>query len=248
VVQLRELVGLVAATLTGDIAKEDRELVQHELEGFNVGAASSVIRAGSLTNSRQPESSQVSAALSRRIEQDATLLAKMLGMSEPLSMPDISEATSRLLDDISHQTLQLSQSRMDLLRDAHDLDGLYRQIMEASIRILEQTIHGAVSRSTKTKADYLATMAEGMSKKLSIQHAQLNQEVYSSEVREALKTKAETLQTESAGLRMKIRWAEDKLEQYRKARGMEGMAKEYTEIVKESQRVREEIERLEAGR
>jgi hypothetical protein len=34
--QLRELVALVAATLSGDLSSEDKELVRHELEGRNV--------------------------------------------------------------------------------------------------------------------------------------------------------------------------------------------------------------------
>jgi hypothetical protein len=172
----------------------------------------------------------------------------MAASKEPPSTSDLPDVIRGLQDNISAEQVHLSQARLSLTNEIRQLHDLYRQIMQASIRILEQTIHGAVSRGARAKADYLATMAEAMSKKISVQKLQLLQQAYSSEVQEALKAKADALQTESAGLRMKIRWAEDKLEQYRKTRGMGEMVREYEEIVNETERVRDEIERLESKR
>ena len=42
------------------------------------------------------------------------------------------------------------------------LHELYKQIFATSIRLLEQTIHGSVSRASKAKAEYLAAVAEGI--------------------------------------------------------------------------------------
>lgn len=41
------------------------------------------------------------------------------------------------------------------------------------MRILEQTVHGSESRAVKAKVDYLATVGEGMSKKVLVQENQL---------------------------------------------------------------------------
>lgn len=119
--------------------------------------------------------------------------------------------------------------------------------METSIRILEQTIHGSVARGTKAKAEYLATVAEGMSKKLHLQHGQLVLQVYSSDVQEALKAKSDTLESQKRAVKRQVREAEEKLEEYRKAAGMKGMALEYAEVLRETERVESEIERLNSG-
>jgi hypothetical protein len=111
---------------------------------------------------------------------------------------------------------------------------------------LEQEIHGSVSRASKAKADYLAIVAEGMAKKLGIQHQQLLSQVYSNDLQEVLQERSEELSREDRSVRRKLDQAQEKLQQYRAGRGMEGMANEYAEILSETARVREEITRLES--
>ena len=45
-----------------------------------------------------------------------------------------------------------------------------------------------------------------------------------------------------------MREAENKLEEYRKAGGIEGIAHEYAEILTETEKVKAEIERLNEGK
>lgn len=89
-------------------------------------------------------------------------------------------------------------------------------------------------------------MAEGMSKKLGLQHAQLLQQVYSVEVQEYLRERFEREGKEERAVRRKAEEAEEVLERYRAGRGMEGVAREYAELLRETERVKVEIARLEA--
>lgn len=218
---------IAAATLSGEIGDEDREIVNDELERL------------------QEEVGPIARALSKQFTTDATTLCRLLAHGNPLPIADMPRAVENLKTDIQTSHSRLAQLRLGLAEEVQALHALYRQVLETSIRILEQTIHGSVARGTKAKADYLAIMAEGMSKKLSLQHSQLLQQVYSAEVQDALKTKAAALREESMVLRRKIREAEEKLEEYRRAKGVQGMVREYAEILKETAKVREEVARLE---
>lgn len=184
-------------------------------------------------------------AISQRLDQDISIFRRLLEPGSHTAVTEIPRTVQQMKNEVTGSQTELSRSRLALAQEIQQLHALYRQVMETSIRILEQTIHGSVARGTKAKADYLATVAEGMSKKLGVQHAQLMQQVYSPEMQEALRGRVEAMQSESVALRRKVREAEARREEYRAARGMQGMVKEYAEILRESQRVEEEISRLE---
>lgn len=140
----------------------------------------------------------------------------------------------------------LAATQLDTTHEAGKLHELYKQILASSIQLLEQTIHGSVSRASKAKAEYLAIVAEGMAKKLGLQYQQLLSQVYTSDLQGMLQERSEELSREDRVIRRKIDGADEKLQQYRSGRGMEGMANEYADILSETARVREEIARLEA--
>lgn len=187
----------------------------------------------------------IARALSKQLQQDVSTLTQVVVPEDRLPIGELPLHIQKLQNDVATSRATLAQCRLSLARDVVGLHELYRTLIESSIRILEQTIHGAVARGTKAKADYLALVAEGMSKKLNVQHWQLMQQVYSSEIQDFLKAKKEELEAETRVLRRKAREAEEKLEQYRRARGMEGMVKEYAEILREVEKVKEEVGRLE---
>jgi len=176
---------------------------------------------------------------------DAALLAGLLDLDDPPTLETLPQAVAKLKDSTSGARSTTAEIRLALAREASDLHATYRKIMEAGIRILEQTIHGSVARGTKAKADYLAVVAEGMSKKLELQHGQLMSQVYSTDVQETLHIRAASVEKETRTVKTKVREAEERLEEYRKAAGIEGMAREYAEILKETERVKAEIERLQ---
>ena len=149
---------------------------------------------------------------------------------------------------LTRSRTQTNDSRLKLTHEATKLLALYHHIIETSIRILEQTIHGSVARGTKAKADYLATVAEGMSKKLGVHYGQLMAQVYSPDMQAVLSSKRDELEASNKTVKRKVREAEEKLDEYKGVGGMEGVAKEYAEILKESERVTAEIVRLKDGK
>ncbi|KAK0257660.1 hypothetical protein LTR35_018217 [Friedmanniomyces endolithicus] len=167
--ELRELVVLATATLNGHILDEDRELVEDELERFRESMPT------------------VNVTVSRRLAQDLATLAHILGPGEPIPAADLPATIRQLQANMATSHAKLAQSRFALAREVQTLHDLYRQVTKASMRTLEQTIHGSVARGSKAQADYLATVAEGMNKKLGIQHAQLLQQVYTPEMQDLLK-------------------------------------------------------------
>ncbi|KAK3696035.1 hypothetical protein LTR37_018177 [Vermiconidia calcicola] len=228
---LQELVAVIAALLEGQIAEEDRDLLRDDLVKFKQNIK------------------PISIALSKLFQQDANSLAAIIDPDDPPPVDNLPSQIKDLRTSIATSKATASRSRLELAQEVSSLHSTYRQAIETSIRILEQTIHGSVARSTKAKADYLVLVAEGMSKKLSLQHGQLMSQLYSSEMQEVLRTKAEEIETRSRTTKRKVREAEEKLEEYRKAGGgLKGMAMEYAEILKESERVKAEVARLQDGK
>ena len=189
----------------------------------------------------------IAQALSNRFAQDVASIATILDPENPPSAQDLVPTVADLKGSQTNSEVELSASRLRLATEAAAVHILNRQATQQSIAILEQSIHGSVARGSKAKAEYLAIVAEGMSKKLSLQQSQLHSQLYSPEVREALRTKAEQLEARSRAVRRNVREGEEKLEVYRRSRGMEGVAREYAEVLAGSERVRGAIGRLEAG-
>jgi chaperonin cofactor prefoldin len=140
--------------------------------------------------------------------------------------------------------VQTAAIRLDIAQEAVDVHAMQRKIIETSIRILEQTIHGSVSRNTKAKADYLATVAEGMSKKLQLQHGQLLTAAYAPEMQEALEARATQLERERLMLQRKTREANERIAEYTQSRQLAELAREYADIRAETAKVRQDLTKL----
>ncbi|KAK5132064.1 hypothetical protein LTR08_000401 [Meristemomyces frigidus] len=225
--ELRDLVSITAVALDGNTANEDEALVDEELETLNEHAPA------------------ITRALSKQLEQDVTTLALLLAPNDPHSVAKLAAGIQVLQTTIATSRTRLADTRYSLAQDIWTLHDLYRQVMQTSIRALEQTIHGSVARGTKAKAEYLAVVAEGISKKLSVQHGQLMMQLYSPEAQERLRARMEGAESETRVVRRKIREAEEQLGKFRQARGMEAMVKEYAEILMETKKVKDEVERLQ---
>ncbi|KAK0335394.1 hypothetical protein LTR91_019160 [Friedmanniomyces endolithicus] len=224
-------------------AQKERDVLRQELYRIRLEDARREVIRASLEDSAYRDDS-----LPDDLRELVALAAAMLGgevWDEDSGLVNAElESFNNLQSSTSTSQIQLDRSRLALAGNIKHFHALQRQILESSIRILEQTIHGSVARSTKSKTEYLATVAEGMNKKVGLQHAQLMQLFYSTDVQEALRNQADTTRMESTTLRAKVRDAEGKLEEYRAAKGMLGIAKEYAEILKVSEKVKEEISRL----
>lgn len=190
----------------------------------------------------------MAAAIEQNLNRNTTALAHAISpntKSEPGRAPEVLAGFCR---SATTYRSDLAATRLDITRESGNVHDLYKQILASSIQLLEQTIHGSVSRASKAKAEYLAIVAEGMAKKLGIQYQQLLSQVYSNDLQDVLQERSEEMSREERSMKRKIDAADEKLQQYRAGRGMEGMANEYAAILSETARVREEITRLESQR
>ncbi|KAI7321637.1 hypothetical protein KC367_g1192 [Hortaea werneckii] len=227
--ELQDLVGITAASLAGDIGDEDKDIIADELESFHEYAL------------------RIAEAISKNIQKDTTALASLLSPENAPRVEELANTIRKIQENLASSTSRLSELRISLAQEIPSVHELYREIIETSIRILEQTIHGSVARGTKAKADYLAVVAEGMSKKLALQHGQLMQQIYTPEIQETLRNKQDDLDAESLSLKRKVREMDERLAAYRQERGMKQMVGEYAELMRETERVEREIDRLETG-
>ncbi|KAI6815767.1 hypothetical protein KC340_g1154 [Hortaea werneckii] len=227
--ELQDLVGITAASLAGDIGDEDKDIIADELESFHEYAL------------------RIAEAISKNIQKDTTALASLLSPENAPRVEELANTIRKIQKNLASSTSRLSELRISLAQEIPSVHELYREIIETSIRILEQTIHGSVARGTKAKADYLAVVAEGMSKKLALQHGQLMQQIYTPEIQETLRNKQDDLDAESLSLKRKVREMDERLAAYRQERGMKQMVGEYAELMRETERVEREIDRLETG-
>jgi diphthamide biosynthesis protein 3 len=82
---------------------------------------------------------------------------------------DVSQLTSRvvaLLNSITSQAASITATRSRIVDLADQIHATHREILELSVRILEQTIHGSVSRGIKARAEHLASVAKGLDLKI----------------------------------------------------------------------------------
>lgn len=196
----------------------------------------------------QDNPSRVAAAVEQNLNRNAIALAHAISPNTKPKPANTPEALAELSKTVAAYRSDLAATRLDITHETGRVHDLYKQILGNSIRLLEQEIHGSVSRASKAKAEYLAVVAEGMAKKLGIQHQQLLSQVYSNDLQDVLQERSEELSREERSTKRKLDGAHEKLQQYRAGRGMEGMANEYAEVLSETARVREEIARLESRR
>lgn len=194
---------------------------------------------------QQDNLEQINTALTKQFQCDAQTLALILDEDGAPPVQHLPPAISNIKDALSASESRLTESRIKLVEEAVQLHTVYRQISERSINVLEQVIHGAAARGARAKADYLALVAEGMDKKLRLQHAQLVSQLLSPEVLTALGQRGESMRVERRSVQRKAAEVEETLEAYGKVAGMQGLAREYAEILQETEKVEADIARLE---
>ncbi|CAK4034684.1 hypothetical protein CBER1_05128 [Lecanosticta acicola] len=215
-VELRELVAIIGAALHTPLSRGDALLLREDVDKFKDNIM------------------LISLVVSKAAAEDITQLARILSTEATSDWRDLPSRIQRIKDNGISSEAAIADLRIQIAHETTNVHSLYRQAIETSIRILEQTIHGSVSRSTKAKADYLATVAEGMARKLKLQQNSLLAQTKSPDLQEALRRRVEDLDGEAVGLKRRMRELQEKLEEYRANAAVQGMAREYAEIVSET--------------
>lgn len=218
--ELQELVAIIAAGLQSQIPKEDAGLLQEDIERFRENV--------------KPIAKEIwKAALD-----DLVTLARISIPQGHSDGDDLPARVQRQKYDIGVLEESIAATRLELAHEVTNVHALYRKAIETCIRTLEQVIHGSVSRSTKGKAEYCQIVAEGMSKKLQLQHAQLLSQTKSPEFEEALQTHSEHLDRETTSCKRRIRDVEEQLAAYQKGpNAIRGISAEYSDIIRQVARL-----------
>ncbi|KAI9820686.1 MAG: hypothetical protein M1827_005055 [Pycnora praestabilis] len=141
-------------------------------------------------------------------------------------------------DAIAAERLVLASTACSVL-EAH------RNLLEAIIRVLEQTKHGSVSRGVKAHAEYLAVVTENMEAKLRVMKHEALSEVYTPDILAALRNYEEHLQDTTIRLRQQEKAARSELDRYGAVgEDMYEIASRYSGILKDTENVRGDIRRL----
>jgi hypothetical protein len=140
---------------------------------------------------------------------------------------------------------QLGSKRIELANTLGRLLKTNAQVLQTAIRILEQVVHGVVGRHTRARAEHLATVAQGLEKRLLVAKQTVAGQVYDEQAEQQLKSKREALSGQSAGLRRRLRDREQWLERLEGVAGLREAVEEMERVKSEINRVRDEVARLE---
>ncbi|KAF2272848.1 uncharacterized protein EI97DRAFT_405510, partial [Westerdykella ornata] len=189
----------------------------------------------------------IALAISEQLDKMAEQLCRI---ADPLSPPHISSLptkASSLHQAATHDLPDsLATARFDLANTAHDVLTLHRQVLETSIRILEQTMHGSLSRGVKARAEVVRAQSAllGLQARIhTLTHPPPPEFVA------ALKNYRAVQRQERNALKDREALARQTLELYDKAgeKGMRDAARRAKVLQAEIQRTKAEIERLERG-
>lgn len=181
--------------------------------------------------------------------------------------PDISKLQAQgtaLQESISSQTMSIALTRTRVTELSDQIHAAYRELFEASVKVIEQTIHGSVARGVKARAEHLYVVAKGM--ELKLQSVVVPRIVHGSVANHVPRIVAQTdpvltdpllysaLQSYSSHLAKTEQTLAEReatalkaLKGYENAKGMADIAKRYAQVLRETEEVEQEISRLKDG-
>jgi hypothetical protein len=227
--ELHSSLEIVTAQLNGHVPNSDREILSGEIDFF-------------LDNI-----TTISTALSDQLSIVVEYLCKIVDPKSPPAISQLSTSASSLhrtaTQDLPHD---LAAARIHLTNTSTALLITHLTLLTTSIRILEQTQHGALARHTKSSAELLhmrATVLGLQAKMHAIAHAP------PAEFVAALKAYRNAQGSGEKALRDREALAKQGLELYERAgeKGMRDLAKRKGWLVAEILGVEGEIEKLNAG-
>ncbi|KAF2741763.1 hypothetical protein M011DRAFT_472826 [Sporormia fimetaria CBS 119925] len=230
--ELHSVIELTVAQLSGHLSASDRNILAGDNEVFldNIDV--------------------IAQAVSEQLERVVTLLCTIADPSAtnpppPSSLPTL--ATTHISTSTSTLPTALSAARIQLANTLSALLHLHTQVLETGIRILEQTIHGALSRNARAKAEVLGVMGREIGVRASIHNLT---HPTPPALLTALQGYKSALRGMENGLKDRIELAEQELGLYEKAgeKGMKDLARRAKHLRAEIRRVEDEIRGLEEGK
>jgi len=223
---------IVAGQLRGGVSAAEMAMLKDVLDDFAKNAAA------------------IAAALSKALRQLATRLATLLSADEgrdarPADVGQLAASAAKVLAQNAAAALRIAQLRARVSDLSNQIAAAHREILEASVRILEQTLHGSVSRGVRAKAEHLAVVAKGLDLKIRI--LDVSDPLRSnSDLRDALEFYNEHLGDEKRRYEAKLKETQNEVEGYEKEKGMAEIGKRFAELLGKCNDVKAEVARLQA--
>lgn len=225
---------IVAGNLRGGLSSTELEILNEVIEPFNsnvksIGAA-------------------ISASLKHLVASLASLIAAEEGREiKPSDLTQVPANSAKLLSQNVATAQKIAQLRTRVTDLSDQINSTHREILEASVRILEQTLHGSVARGMRAKAEHLAVVAKGLDLKIRILDA--GDPLRSNgELRAALDAYGEHLGDLRRKLEGRVRELEGEMQGYESEGGLKEIGKRFADVLGKCEDVKREIARLEGER
>jgi diphthamide biosynthesis protein 3 len=174
-----------------------------------------------------------------------TLATMSSNDSELLELSHLVPQVASISNSIVAQSTAVTTTRNRIMEIAEQIHIVHRDIMEASIRILEQTMHGSVARGIKARVEHLATVAKGLDYKIQIL-AKSDPLLNDDDVKASLQAYSSSLSDTLKDLKSQVNTASNQLDEYEHSgSGMDQIATKYADIMLKSENLKQEIKKLE---
>lgn len=225
---------MVAGQLRGSLHPTELEILNEIIEPFNSNIKT------------------IALAISQRLKCLSTSMASLLAAEEgrEVKASDLTQLptnSAKLLSQNSASAQKIAQLRTRITDLSDQINSTHREILEASVRILEQTLHGSVARGMRAKAEHLAIVAKGLDLKIRILDAGDPLRV-SGELRSALQEYGGHLGDVRRKMEARVVQLERELGDYESEKGMVEIGRRFAEVLGRCEDVKREIERLEERR
>jgi len=223
---------IVAGQLRGGLSATEMAMLKDVLDDFTKNA------------------SAIAAAISKELQQQATRIAALLASDDGRDAPppdaaQLAANAAKVLAQNGAAAQKIAQLRARVTDLSNQIAAVHREILEASVRILEQTLHGSVARGLRAKAEHFAVVAKGLDLKIKI--LDVSDPLRSnSDLRDALEFYGEHLGDEKRRYETKLREMQNEVEGYEREKGMAEIGKRFAELLVKGNDVKAEIARLQA--
>jgi len=203
---------------------------------------------------------QIGSLLSTHLQTQALALSRILTPTTNPSflhrtIPKLESSITTLQSEITTKKADLTSRRTALVSKTTTLLGLYHLATTLVILILEQSVHGSVSRHIKAHAELLSLSAQSLNYQVKEKAIRGEKMVYTDQVKNALQEYVRNLRDGRERLRERKKGAERVLWGYgvgrtdeeggvEKEKVMREIARVYGELVREVAEVGRDVERL----
>jgi len=233
--EVRESCLIAAAQLRGELSSAELEILRDDLRIFRENL------------------NTITMAMSEQLRRTVMQLSRILAAEEEgqVKINDVSHLpamASKLLASNAAHSNKIWQLRSRVTDLADQIHATHREILEAAVRILEQTLHGSVARGMRAKAEHLAVVSKGLDLKIQILERS-DPLISSQELGEALEAYEERLQDLKRKQEVRIRQLLEEIKAYENSgTGMIEIGSKYAELIGKCESVREEIRKLEESK